>query len=171
MGWGRMSRLLFFLSFFVFCFSARSQTCDGIDSRVGKLSISSDGTILKVGEHRVPIPTGTYFYSVLKNAAGLPAEITAKRMDDPFLLPLSVGEKISFEYDSKGACHLKRILGMGMLKMDRVTYDRKLCEKLSGAFNRIKKDEMEKCNQIVSDMAKAIDEFKEEIKKTRTVAQ
>lgn len=68
-------------------------------------------------------------------------------------------QKFIFEYDKDGSCILRRVI-----ENSAVSFDRGLCEKLSGLFETFSESDIDRCNQIVRKMSSTVEDFKKSIK-------
>lgn len=68
--------------------------------------------------------------------------------------------EFSFNFDNKNNCSLDRLIRNG----SHILYDISLCKKLSESLNKITKEDLTKCSNIISEMSKSIEKFKTDIK-------
>lgn len=120
-----------------------------------------------------PTVTGVYEYYVKRNEKRQPVEVSSKvigtmnSLMNPYIgsptglaQPFSpMTERFIFDYAKDGSCVVKRTLFNAT-----VTFDRALCENLSDLFEKFSKSEIDRCNQIVSKMSSAVEDFKKSIK-------
>ncbi|MGZ3769474.1 MAG: hypothetical protein ACXVCP_00630 [Bdellovibrio sp.] len=171
--------LNFLLSLFYCNAIASFNDCKDIDFDAGKLTALANGKVLINGQPllnekfngltsgKFGNATGntTFYYKFLvsRNKKNQPTEIFSTldsfSVDGKNLLPWNEVQtnKVTLEYDETG-CKVSRLI-----KEDSVVFDRKICEKLSGLFSKFSEDQIAACDQIVRDMSKTIESYKNSI--------